>query len=71
MSAEEIQRNVQKIRERIAGAAAKAGRRMEEITLIGVSKTHPAEAVREAFGAGETSMVDERRRFWKLDRRSP
>jgi len=65
MSAEEIQRNVQKIRERIAGAAAKAGRRMEEITLIGVSKTHPAEAVREAFGAGVRHFGENRVQEWE------
>jgi pyridoxal phosphate enzyme (YggS family) len=37
-------------------AAARAGRRPEEITLVAVSKTFPAEAVREAFGAGLTDF---------------
>jgi PLP dependent protein len=36
----------------IAAAAARAGRRPEEITLVAVSKTHPAEAIEEAFEAG-------------------
>jgi pyridoxal phosphate enzyme (YggS family) len=40
------------VRERIARAAARAGRAADEITLIAVSKTHPAEAVRQAFAAG-------------------
>lgn len=40
------------VRERIARAAARARRRPEEVTLVAVSKTHPAEAVREAFDAG-------------------
>jgi pyridoxal phosphate enzyme (YggS family) len=40
------------VRDRIARAAARARRRPEEVTLVAVSKTHPAEAVREAFEAG-------------------
>ena len=40
------------VRERIARAAARAGRPAEEVTLIGVSKTQPADAVRAAFAAG-------------------
>ncbi|MEZ0297293.1 MAG: YggS family pyridoxal phosphate-dependent enzyme [Candidatus Methylacidiphilales bacterium] len=40
------------IQQRIARAAAKAGRSAEEITLIGVSKNHPREAVEEAWKAG-------------------
>ena len=38
-----------RIQERIAAARGTAGRRAEEITLIGVSKTHPAEAIRAAL----------------------
>ena len=41
MGGEAIQDNVREMQERIAAAAAKAGRRAEEITLIAVSKTHP------------------------------
>jgi pyridoxal phosphate enzyme (YggS family) len=40
------------VRERIAVAAGRAGRSPEEITLVGVSKRHPAEAVRAAWEAG-------------------
>jgi pyridoxal phosphate enzyme (YggS family) len=40
------------VRERIAHAAARAGRQPEEITLVAVSKTFPADAIREAFAAG-------------------
>ncbi len=43
---------ITKIEERIARAAQAAGRRVEDVTLIGVSKTHPAELVREAYAAG-------------------
>ncbi len=40
------------VRERIARAAARAGRSADEVTLVAVSKTFPSEAVREAFEAG-------------------
>lgn len=40
------------VRQRIALAAQRAGRRPEEVTLVAVSKTFPPEAVREAFAAG-------------------
>jgi pyridoxal phosphate enzyme (YggS family) len=40
------------VRERIARAASRARRRPDEVTLVAVSKTHPPDAVREAFAAG-------------------
>jgi PLP dependent protein len=40
------------VRERIARAAARAGRPSGDVTLVAVTKTFPAPAVREAFGAG-------------------
>lgn len=40
------------VRERIASAAIRAGRRPEDVTLVAVAKTHPPEAVRAAFAAG-------------------
>ncbi|MCD6289513.1 MAG: YggS family pyridoxal phosphate-dependent enzyme, partial [Anaerolineae bacterium] len=44
--------NIARVRERIATAAARAGRRPEEITLVAVSKTHPAAAVVAAWELG-------------------
>jgi len=41
------------VRERIANAASRSGRRPEDVRLIAVSKTHPIEAVRAAFDAGQ------------------
>jgi pyridoxal phosphate enzyme (YggS family) len=40
------------VRERVAEAARRAGRRPEEIALMAVSKTHPPERIREAHAAG-------------------
>src|SRR6266567_2604440 len=47
-----IRQNLLWIQERIANAANRAGRRAEDITLIGVSKTHPAITIHEAYQAG-------------------
>jgi PLP dependent protein len=65
MSAEKIGKNVADVRERIANAARKAGRRAEEITLIAVSKTHPVEAIREAFAAGIRHFGENRVQEWE------
>jgi pyridoxal phosphate enzyme (YggS family) len=41
---------------RVAAACERAGRSAAEVTLIAVSKTHPAGAIREAFAAGATDF---------------
>lgn len=48
-----IAENIHQVRLRIARACAEAQRPAEEITLLAVSKTCPAEAVREAQVAGQ------------------
>ena len=47
-----IAERLQAVRDRIAAACARSGRSPSEVALVGVSKTHPAELVREAFAAG-------------------
>ena len=47
-----IAENIAQVRERIAAAARRASRNPNEITLMGVSKTFPAERIREAYAAG-------------------
>ena len=47
-----VRENLLRVLERIVSAAERAGRRAEEVILIGVSKTHPASAIREAYEAG-------------------
>jgi pyridoxal phosphate enzyme (YggS family) len=44
------------VQARIARAAEACGRRPEEVKLVAVSKTHPAEAVREAHAAGQRAF---------------
>jgi PLP dependent protein len=41
------------VRERIAEAARRSGRAADAVTLVAVSKTFPADRVREAFAAGQ------------------
>jgi hypothetical protein len=48
------------IRGRIARCARRAGRTPEEVTLIAVSKTHAAESVQLAFGAGVADFGENR-----------
>ena len=60
-----IAENLTHIRERIAHAAAKANRRPDEITLIGVSKTHPADAIREACNGGLRHFGENRVQEWE------
>lgn len=52
--------NLHRVRARIAEAAIKAGRRPEDITLVAVSKTKLADAVREALAAGQTVFGENR-----------
>jgi pyridoxal phosphate enzyme (YggS family) len=47
---------VERVRERIAAAAARAGRRPEEVTLIGASKTVDAGRIAQAIAAGVTDF---------------
>jgi len=44
--------NLARVRERVARAAQRAGRRADDITLVAVSKTFPPEAMRAAYDAG-------------------
>jgi PLP dependent protein len=60
-----MRENLARIQERIAQAAARAGRGVEEITLIGVSKTHPASAIREAYEAGIRHFGENRVQEWE------
>lgn len=48
------------VRERIATVASRCGREPIEITLVAVSKTHPASVVREALGVGVTDFGENR-----------
>ena len=65
MTPTSVRENLQQIQERIAGAAVRAGRKAGEITLIAVSKTHPASAIREAYEAGIRHFGENRVQEWE------
>ncbi len=60
-----IAENLERIRERIARAAHRAGRKPEAITLVAVSKMFPAEAIREAYAAGVRHFGENRVQEWE------
>lgn len=55
-----IAENLERVREQIAQAAAKADRLVDEIELVAITKTHPAEKVREAMEAGQNLFGESR-----------
>src|SRR5437879_2130517 len=65
MSEATLAERVAAVREQIAAAAKRAGRHAGEITLIAVSKTHPASAIRDAFGHGVTHFGENRVQEWE------
>jgi PLP dependent protein len=52
LSASPIADNLARVRDAISEACVKAGRQPSEVTLVGVSKTQPAEVIVEAVRAG-------------------
>jgi len=55
-----IAANLAAVKGRIAAAARTARRPEDEVALVAVSKTHPAEAVREALAAGQRVFGENR-----------
>ncbi len=56
----EIADNIRQVRENIARAAQKSGRRAEDITLVAVTKTKPASDVNAALRCGVTVIGENR-----------
>jgi PLP dependent protein len=55
-----ILENIAVVRGRIASAARRAGRSSEDIALMAVTKTQPAERIREAYEAGQRVFGENR-----------
>lgn len=51
-SSGEVTENLARVRERIGHAASRSGRRVDEVTLIAVSKTHSTRKIQELYEAG-------------------
>jgi PLP dependent protein len=60
MGFEHIAGNLATVRARIAAAAKNAGRAAADVTLVAVSKIHPAEAVAAALDAGQRVFGENR-----------
>jgi pyridoxal phosphate enzyme (YggS family) len=76
MAVEPIAGNLAAIRARIAEAARGAGRAAGAVTLVAVSKTHPADAVEAALAAGqrvfgENRVQEAQHKYPELKRRVP
>jgi len=52
--------NLARVRQRIAEAAHRAGRRPEDVVLMAVTKTFPPEIIREAYAAGQRLFGENR-----------
>jgi len=63
-----IAENLERIRERVARAAGRAGRRVEDVTIVAVSKTFPFEAIRAAYDAGLRHFGENRVQEWESKR---
>jgi PLP dependent protein len=60
VAAERIAERLREVERRIADAAVRVGRRREEVTIIGVTKTHPGTTVRAALAAGLRQLGENR-----------
>lgn len=57
---QDIRANLERVRERVARAAERAGRRAEDVLLVGVSKTVDVARIRAAVAAGLTALGENR-----------
>src|SRR6202046_1339529 len=60
-----VAENLDRIRERVARAAGRAGRRVEDVTIVAVSKTFPFEAIRAAYELGLRHFGENRVQEWE------
>jgi len=56
----DIERNVQELQQRIAGACERVGRSADEVTLVAVTKTIEVPAIEAAFAAGIRNFGENR-----------
>ncbi len=57
---ERLRARLEEVRRRVERSARLSGRAPEEVTLIAVSKTHPAQVLREAIAAGAREFGENR-----------
>ena len=64
-----IAENIAHLKEQIASACKRAGRREDEVGLMAVSKVHPVEAILEAYEAGQRLFGENR--VQEFEQKSP
>jgi pyridoxal phosphate enzyme (YggS family) len=64
-----VAENLLRIQERVASAAARAGRASDDVRIVGVTKTQPAASIREAYAAGLRQFGENRVQEWEGKRR--
>jgi PLP dependent protein len=52
----DVAANYMRVRERVAQAARRCGRRPEDVTVVCAAKTHGPEVIRAAIAAGATDI---------------
>jgi PLP dependent protein len=57
---ETLSKRLADVKNRIATAATRCGRSLDDITLVAIGKTHNAESLREAIDAGVTDLGENR-----------
>jgi pyridoxal phosphate enzyme (YggS family) len=65
-----IAANLQRLRDQIAEVCAQSQRQLSDVALMAVSKLHPAEAVLEAYEAGQRLFGENRVQEWQLKSQS-
>jgi pyridoxal phosphate enzyme (YggS family) len=55
-----VAENLERVREQIAQAATKSGRSADDVELVAITKTHPAQIVRQAIQAGQILFGESR-----------
>ncbi len=55
-----LRERIENVRQRVAGAALRANRSADDVTLIAISKTHPPEKLRAAIQAGIDDLGENR-----------
>lgn len=64
-----VQEQLEEVRQNIRNACERSGRKVEDVTLIAVSKTKPVPMLQEAYDAGARDFGETRcRRFWRRNR---
>jgi pyridoxal phosphate enzyme (YggS family) len=60
-----IANNLERVRNEVADACARAGRSASDVALMAVSKVHPVEALVEAYDAGQRLFGENRVQEWQ------